>query len=64
MSERFAEAALRCAGLAARHLHWPPASFWQATPSELLASLGPAPASEPPPTRAEIARMIERDARD
>lgn len=64
MSGRFAEAAQRCAGLAAAHLGWPPATFWHATPSELLASIGlPVPAGVPP-TRADIARMIERDGND
>ncbi|MDG5748244.1 phage tail assembly chaperone [Qipengyuania sp. XHP0207] len=61
MSERFAEMALRCAGLAATTLHWTPDTFWNATPAELLASLAPPRADGTPPTRDLIARMIERD---
>ncbi len=62
MSERFATAALRFAALAARHLGWTPRSFWNATPSELTACLAPPLPGETPPTRAEIAALIERDA--
>ena len=61
MSERFADMALRCAGLAASALGWTPDTFWNATPAELLASLAPPAASDTPPTRDQIARMIERD---
>ncbi|MFA6218939.1 MAG: phage tail assembly chaperone [Erythrobacter sp.] len=60
----FASAALRLAALAARHLAWTPATFWQATPSELLASIAPPIPAGAPPTRAQIARMIERDSND
>ena len=61
MSERFADMALRCAGLAASSLHWTPDTFWNATPAELLACLAPPAASDTPPTRDQIAQMIERD---
>lgn len=61
MSEPFADMALRCAGLAASALGWTPDTFWNATPTELFASLAPPAASGTPPTRDEIARMIERD---
>ena len=61
MSERFADMALRCAGLAASALRWTPDTFWNATPAELLASLAPPSSSGTPPTRDQIARMIERD---
>jgi hypothetical protein len=62
MNERFAASALRLAALAARHLGWTPHSFWNATPSELAACLAPPDPGETPPTRAEIAALIERDA--
>ena len=61
MSERFADMALRCAGLSARTLGWTPETFWNATPAELLACATSGDATETPPSRAEIARMIERD---
>ncbi len=50
------------AGLSARALGWTPDTFWNATPAELAASLGSEDASVSPPTRAEIAALIERDA--
>lgn len=61
MSDRFADMALRCAGLAATSLHWTPDTFWNATPAELLASLAPPQAAASPPSREQIAQMIERD---
>ena len=61
MSERFADMALRCAALAATTLNWTPDIFWNATPAELLASLAPPRSDTAPPTRDEIALMIERD---
>jgi len=62
VSDRFAAEAARLAGLAARALGWRPGEFWAATPAELLLSL-PDPAQPPsrPPSRAEIATMMERD---
>ena len=62
MSGTFAGGALRLAALAAMHLRWPPHTFWNATPSELAASLAPPLPAEAPPTRDEIAALIERDA--
>ncbi len=61
MSERFADMALRCAGLAASALSWTPDTFWNATPAELLASLALPRDRTTPPSRDQIARMIERD---
>ncbi len=61
MSGSFAESAARLAGLAARALGWTPATFWNATPAELLLSLAPPLPAETPPSRAEIAALIERD---
>ena len=61
MSGRFADMALRCAGLAASTLHWTPDTFWNATPAELLASLAPPQPDAAPLTRDQIAHMIERD---
>ena len=61
MSDTFAASALRLAALAATHLGWTPRTFWDATPSELAASLAPPLPADTPPTRAEIAALIERD---
>ena len=44
-------------------LGWKPDDFWSATPAELAAVLeAVAPAPEAGLTRAELARLIERDA--
>ena len=64
---RFASAAAQAAGLAARALGWRPDEFWRATPAELALSLDAAPdlapdAAAAPPSRAEFATMMERDA--
>ena len=60
--DTFSGNARTLAGLSARALGWIPDTFWQATPEELAASLGTEDASVSPPTRAEIAALIERDA--
>lgn len=61
--QRFAAAALRLAGLAARGLGWAPDTFWNATPAELGASLTADDAPELAPLgRGELAQMMERDA--
>ena len=39
MSERFADAAVRLAGVAGALLGWTPDAFWRATPAELGAVL-------------------------
>lgn len=62
MSDRFAPAALRWAALAATRMGWPPDIFWTATPSELRACLPVADCAASPPTPAEIAALVERDA--
>ena len=62
MSDAFSGAALRLNALAAAHLRWTPRIFWNATPSELTASLAPPLPGETPPSRAEIAALIERDS--
>ena len=63
MSEHFAESAAQLAGLAAQGLGWRPDTFWAATPAELALSLAPlAGASPAPPSRAEIVRLIAKDA--
>ncbi|WP_226698385.1 phage tail assembly chaperone [Qipengyuania flava] len=61
MSERFAARALQLAGLAALRLGWTPRVFWNATPSELAASIAPPAPTQLPPTPAGIAALIERD---
>ena len=62
MPDDFSHAAVSLDGQAARLLGWQPDVFWNATPAELAASLGPTDAGEAPPTRAQIAAMIERDS--
>ena len=49
------------AGLSARALGWTPDTFWNATPEELAASLGQREPGIAPPSRAQIAALIERD---
>ena len=57
----FAEAAARLAGFAGAMLGWTPDAFWRATPAELAvvvqALQGDTP--PPPPTRDEIAALME-----
>jgi len=62
MSERFAPAAGRLAGLAGRMLGWRPHEFWETTPAELAAILAPAAeATAAPVSRAELGRLMEQD---
>lgn len=61
MEQRFADGALALAGLSARALGWTPDTFWNATPAELAACLGADEPAGAPPSRAEIAALIERD---
>ena len=61
MSASFTGTAARLAGLAAQTLGWTPATFWAATPAELLIALTPPLVAQTPPSRAEIAALIERD---
>ncbi|MDG6079186.1 phage tail assembly chaperone [Erythrobacter litoralis] len=61
----FATQAARLADHAARSLGWTPDTFWNATPSELAASLhSDDTESTAPPSRERIAAMIERDRHD
>lgn len=62
MNQSFAAGALRLAALAAMHLRWTPRTFWSATPAELAACLAPPLPAGAPPSRAEIAALIERDS--
>lgn len=62
MSQRFGPVALRLCGLAAQVLGWSPARFWAATPAELVAVLSPAIAPATGFDRAELNRMMEREA--
>ena len=57
----FAAGARRLAGLSARTLGWLPDIFWNATPEDLALSLGTGDSAAAPPSRAEIAAMMERD---
>ena len=61
-SPTFTEAAAQLAAVAAQVLGWLPPVFWAATPSELALSLAPPTPAANPPSRAEIARLIERDS--
>lgn len=58
----FAETARKLSGACARELGWPPDTFWNATPAELVAI---ADAGTPPgvPTlaRSELEMMMERE---
>ncbi|WP_234002349.1 phage tail assembly chaperone [Erythrobacter sp. AP23] len=62
MSETFSGAAYRLAALSAAHLRWSPPMFWNATPAELVTSLASLTPAQTPPSRAEIAALIERDS--
>ncbi|WP_390584104.1 phage tail assembly chaperone [Erythrobacter sp. MTPC3] len=67
MSEdQFASDARAWCGIAARVLGWKPADFWQATPAELVMSLGdPAgSAATSAPSRELIQSLMERDANE
>lgn len=59
MSERFSRTAAELYRFAAVQLGWRPDEFWRATPADLLGALPRAEAAGDPPTRAEIARMME-----
>lgn len=61
MTELFAPAALRLAGLAGRLLGWRPAEFWAATPAELAAVLAPETDAPAPLDRAALSRLMEQD---
>ena len=61
MTDPFAAGALRLASLAATQLGWTPRVFWRATPSELAACLPQPQPGHTPPSRTEIAALIERD---
>lgn len=57
----FADNASRLAGMAGALLGWPPDQFWRSTPAELGAVLNAltGEAAPPPPTRDEIAQLME-----
>jgi hypothetical protein len=60
--ERFTAGALALARLSAGTLGWAPDTFWNATPQEPAACLGMDELHSAPPTRDEIAALMERDA--
>lgn len=62
--ERFAQGTAALAAISARTLGWTPATFWAATPEDLAVMLGPADGAIVPPSRAEIAALIEKDGHD
>lgn len=57
----FTDSAARLAGMAGALLGWSPDQFWHATPAELGAVLNAlaGDAAPPPPTRDEIAQLME-----
>lgn len=58
---RFADAALRLAGLAGVTFGWSPEAFWRATPAELGALVRALAGEEVAPLgAAELARLEER----
>lgn len=59
MSETFGAGARLLAGHMARHFGWRPAEFWQATPAELAAVLGPPDAAARPLDRASLDQLME-----
>lgn len=61
MSGSFGEVAAQLCRFAAGTLGWRPDEFWAATPAELLGALPQAAPSDAPPTRAQIARMMEQE---
>ena len=62
MSGRFADQAIALCRFAAIHLGWRPDEFWRATPADLLSVLSEPDPGARPPTRADIARLMEQDA--
>lgn len=63
MSDDFAAAAARLAGLSGALLGWRPGEFWAATPAELAAILAALSGGEEggvPAARADLARMMEK----
>lgn len=64
MNECFGASARRWNRLAARLLGWRPDDFWSATPAELVMALADPEdlATNMPPSRELIARMMEREA--
>lgn len=61
MSDRFGRYAVEMCRLAATQLGWRPGEFWRATPDDLLNALPRPGSADGPPTRAEIARMMEEE---
>jgi hypothetical protein len=58
---RFADAAVRLAGLAGVMFGWAPGVFWEATPAELAALVRALAREETPPLGPEdFARLKER----
>lgn len=59
MSETFGAGARLLAGHMARHFGWRPIEFWQTTPAELAAVLGPPDAAARPLDRASLDHLME-----
>jgi uncharacterized phage protein (TIGR02216 family) len=61
VSETFGAGARLLAGHMARLHGWQPGEFWQATPAELAAVLGPPDPSARPLDRASLNHLMEFD---
>lgn len=61
MSERFADAAVRLAGMAGLWFGWSPDAFWRATPAELgaLVKAASGDVGTAPPDAGTLARLME-----
>ena len=62
---RFAETALRLAGIAGWHLGWSAEQFWSATPAEMdavarvMLGTGVEGGADTPPSPEDVARLME-----
>ena len=57
----FRPAAVRLCAAAAELLHWPPATFWAATPQDMANALTPWREAEMPLTPADLTALLERE---
>lgn len=62
MTHSFADVAAKLAGIVPQSLGWVPQAFWETTPAELAAIFQVREQdNEQPLTRAELARLMERE---
>ena len=60
----FRPAAVRLCAAAAELLHWPPATFWGATPHDMANALTPWREVETPLTPADLTALLEREVQN